>query len=232
VAPTRLDLPELMEAPGQDAALLAGSLADLRRVNRWFGGCWLTLRGLRRLTTGLPAGTPLTILDVATGSADIPAAAVAWARRRGWPARVVATDRSPAILAVAARRQSGVLFAAADAGRLPFADGAVDIAMCSLVLHHLPPDPAVAMLSELRRVSRRGLIVNDLLRHPTGFLGAWLFSRLLTRNPLTRHDALVSVRRAYTQAEMIALAARAGLGPVAFDWLPGYRVAMTAGGGT
>ena len=82
----------------------------------------------------------------------------------------------------------------------------------------------------MRRVARRGVIVNDLVRGWFGYLGAWLLTRVLSDNPLTRHDGPLSVRRAYTPVEMARLAERAGLGPVVFSGLLGYRVTMTADG--
>jgi hypothetical protein len=80
----------------------------------------------------------------------------------------------------------------------------------------------------MRRVARHAVIVNDLVRGWLGYVGAWTMTRVLTRNPLTRHDGPLSVRRAYTRAEMAELARRADLGPVTFRGFMGYRVTMTA----
>ncbi len=218
-----------MDLPNQDQALLAECLDDLRRLNRWSGGLSLTICALRDLTRELNPGAELTIIDVATGGADFPRAIAAWARRRKLQARVLATDFNSKILAVAARSASpDVEFAVADARRLPFADDSFDVATCSLVLHHLEPDEAVCVLKEMRRVARRGVIVNDLVRSWVGYLGALVVPRAMSKNPLFRHDAPLSVRRAYTKGEMAALAAQAGLGPVRFRGLPGYRLTMTA----
>ena len=227
--PSRVDELELMDRPGQDPALVAGNLADLRRVNRWFGGSRLTIQAIERLTRDLGPGDRLAILDLATGGADIPVAIAAWAQRRGVRPWIVASDLSRDILRLARRDDPTVVaFAVADARCLPFPDRSFDVAVCSLALHHLRPDEAVSMLAEMGRVARRGVIVNDLVRHWLGLLGAWLMGRTLTSNPLTRHDAPLSVRRAYTRAEMADLAARAGLRPIRFDGFLGYRVAMTA----
>jgi ubiquinone/menaquinone biosynthesis C-methylase UbiE len=144
-------------------------------------------------------------------------------------AHVLATDRNSKILALAARNAPpDVKFAVADARRLPFADDSFDVATCSLVLHHLEPDDAVRVLKEMRRVARRGVIVNDLVRSWVGYLGALVAPRAMSKNPLFRHDAPLSVRRAYTKGEMATLAARAGLGAVRFRGLPGYRLTMAA----
>ena len=47
-----------------------------------------------------------------------------------------------------------------------------------------------------------------------------------TRNRISRHDAPLSARRSYTRAELIELAARAGLEPLAFYGFFGYRMMM------
>jgi ubiquinone/menaquinone biosynthesis C-methylase UbiE len=220
-----------MDFPDQDLALLAECLNDLRRLNRWSGGHSLTIRALRHLTRELTPGAELKIIDVATGGADFPRAMAAWGRRRKLQTRVLATDLNSKILALAARNAPpNVEFAVADARRLPFTDDSFDVATCSLVLHHLKPDDAVRVLGEMRRVARRGVIVNDLVRSWVGYLGALVVPRAMSKNSLFCHDAPLSVRRAYTKGEMAALAAQAGLGPVRFRGLPGYRLTMTAVG--
>lgn len=227
--PARTTAPELLDRPGLDPAELAGNLADLRRVNRWLGGIRLTLGGLTRLTGDLRPGASLRVIDVATGAADIPIAVAGWAERRGLRPWILATDISAEIVRAADWPVTdGVAVALADARRLPCADDSFDVAICSLVLHHLRPDEAVSMLREMGRVARRGIVVNDLVRHWPGYAGAWLMGHALTRNPLTRHDAPLSVRRAYTRREMLTLLDRAGLRSVACTGFLGYRVALTA----
>ena len=224
----RKDELERLDEPGHDHAVLLGTLHDLCRVNRWLGGTRLTLRALDRLVGGVGAGADLSVIDVGSGASDIPRAVVRWALARGLRPRVLATDVSPDILALAkAREPHGLEFALADARQLPFPDASFDVATCSLLLHHFNPDGAVGILREMRRVSRRGIVVNDLVRGWLGYTGAWALTRVFTSNPLTRHDAPVSVRRAYTRAELAELAARAGLDQVEFTRWLGYRVAMT-----
>ena len=229
--PARAREEEWMDLSGQDPALVSECLDDLRRLNRFTGGISLTVFALAHLTRGLTPGAGIKILDVATGGGDFPRAMAAWARRRGLRARILATDLSPEILGRAASgAPPGIEFAVADARWLPFDDGAFDVATCSLFLHHLEPEDAAATLKEMRRVAWRGVIVNDLVRSWVGYLGGLVVPRMMSRNPLFRHDAPLSVRRAYTKDELAALADQAGLGPVRFRRLPGYRVTMTAAG--
>ena len=66
----------------------------------------------------------------------------------------------------------------------------------------------------MARVARLGIVVNDLDRGRVHWLGAWLIAHLITGNRYTRHDAPLSVRRAYRRREMRELLAEAGLRPV------------------
>lgn len=222
---------EWMDLPGHDPAMLATMFKDLRRVNRWLGGSWLTHRGLDRLLGTQPAQQRTTILDVASGSADIPRVMLRWAARRQRTISIVASDMRHDVLQMTREQDTpGLLhLTAADALSLPFADKSFDIACCSLFLHHLDPDDVIAALREMRRVSRQGVLINDLVRGPISYLGAIAASHIFTRNPISRHDAPLSARRSYTRAELIDLAAEAGLRPRASMGFFGYRVAIVAG---
>jgi SAM-dependent methyltransferase len=117
----------------------------------------------------------------------------------------------------------------ADGSAIPFSDRSYDIAHASLVLHHQSPDDAVGLLSEMGRVARLGVVVNDLDRGWPGWLGAWLFGHLLTGNRYTRHDAPLSVRRAYRVDEAADFIRAAGLIPVAtVRSILGQRYAIAA----
>ena len=220
---------ELLDGPLDDPAALTANLRDLRRINRLTGGAGLTLRAVRAL------GDPATILDVGTGAADIPVLLLADARRRGVPLEVTATDSRPEVLDAALTIQPalvglpGLTFQPADGRRLPYSDNAFDVGHASLVLHHLDADDAVALLRELRRVSRAGIVVNDLDRGRWFWLGAWLITHSLAASRYTRRDGPLSVRRAWTRSETIDLLRQAGLAPVAtFLGFAGHRYAIAA----
>jgi ubiquinone/menaquinone biosynthesis C-methylase UbiE len=219
-----------MDVPGHDRGVIVQNLGDLRRCNRLLGGVRLTLRPLARLESLLPKGETLRVLDVATGGADIPRAVARWARRVGRPLLLVASDVSEPFVSVA-REQSAspeLRFVVADARRLPFRDGAFQVTTCSLALHHMLRHEAEEMLAELRRCAGVGVVVNDIVRGWLGYGGAFVATRLGSRNPLTWHDGPLSVLRAYTKEEMLDLARQAGLRPVRWDGFLAYRVALTA----
>jgi ubiquinone/menaquinone biosynthesis C-methylase UbiE len=229
--PEQVTEPEWMDAPGHSRDVIADNLNDLRRVNRALGGVRLTLEPLRRLAACVPAHDTLRVLDVATGGADIPRAVAEWAARGGRSLLLVASDVSLDFLLVARQQRGGdcrILYVVADARRLPFEGGAFHVVTSSLALHHMLPDEASDMLAESRRCASLGVVVNDIVRGWLGYYGAFVASRLGSRNVLTWHDGPLSVLRAYTRREMEALASAVGLRPVRWDSFLFYRVALTA----
>jgi ubiquinone/menaquinone biosynthesis C-methylase UbiE len=211
------DVPELLDGPLDDPATLDGNLRDLRRINRHLGGVMLSAAAIESLSAHRGE---LTMLDVGTGGADIPAALIELATERRRRLHVVGLDNRPEILAAARRARpeksgiDGLELQVGDGRKLGYADRSFDIAHASLVLHHLEPPAAIQLLREMGRVARLGVVVNDLDRNRLGWIGAWLIGHLLTANRYTRHDAPLSVRRAYRQDEMSAMLRSAGLHPV------------------
>src|SRR5687768_1211563 len=92
---------ELMDQAGLDPAELAGNLRDIRRVNHLLGGTSVVLRHLPQILAQISGQEPVTILDLATGSADIPVAIARWAKRRGIRTTIAASDYSAQMLALA-----------------------------------------------------------------------------------------------------------------------------------
>ncbi|HXD49436.1 MAG TPA: methyltransferase domain-containing protein [Gemmatimonadaceae bacterium] len=231
LAPERRRGVELLDDPQIDAAVRERSIIDVTRSNRWLGGLRAASAALRdalrdamRSVLDETAGArrALTLLDVGTGLADIPQSARAVARALGIELFTVGVDEASSLL-VAARSaiDAGVC---ADALALPFADGAVDVVICSQLLHHFVDADAARLVNELNRVARRAVVVSDLRRSWVAAAGFWLVSFPLRFHPVTRHDGTVSVMRGFTASELQRIVrAGAGVEPVVRRRL-GYRL--------
>ncbi len=220
----RADAVELLDSGELSAAEIEQNLADLARLNRLPGGTATSIAAVERLAGSMSSPR---ILDAGTGCGDIPLAFA----RRGW--RTVGIDSNPEVLALALRQtadEPAIEMVAADARALPFDDGAFDVAHCSLLLHHLDPHDAVRTLEELARVSTRGVVINDLRRGLLPLVATWASVVAFGRSPVTRHDGLVSARRAHTLDELDRLIALAGLSQTwrSKGWLPRVVTAAVA----
>lgn len=206
--------PELLDEPEHDVTELARSLDHVAQVNRWLGGSRALLK---HLAPFLADASTTSILDVGTGSADVPRRIVDWARKHGRSVHVRATDVHPQMQALAAERCARypeITVERADALGLPYEDKSFDVTLLSLTLHHFDGAAQARVLTEAKRVARRAVIVNELLRSPLNYAGARLLAATWwRRNRLTRHDGPLSVLRAFEPEELIALAREAGLKP-------------------
>jgi demethylmenaquinone methyltransferase/2-methoxy-6-polyprenyl-1,4-benzoquinol methylase len=115
----------------------------------------------------LPAGAR-RVLDLCTGTALVPAVLAAHPELF-----VVGLDLSPEMLALGSAKlaragRANASLVRADAGLLPFHDGAFDAVTVSFGLHELPTEIRERALREVKRVLRRGgaLVVADLDRPP------------------------------------------------------------------
>ncbi len=219
---TRIELMDRLDAPPGE---MARNLTVIARLNR-LGATQTILRHVAAFVARRPAGEPLRILDVGTGAADIPLALARWARRHGHRLRIVALEFHPTILGYAARAAHGVpevRLVAGDALEPPLRPGSVDVALCSLMLHHLPEQAVVDLFRRMAEVARLGFVVSDFRREWLAWAAVWLVTRAISGNRMTRHDGPLSVRRAYTPAELARLAAQAGLPDVRWHRAPSFR---------
>ncbi len=216
---------ELMDHPDASPAEMSRSLRDIARLNL-IGATRSILQHVAPFFARLRAGETLRVLDVGTGAADIPLALARWARRHGHRVRIVALDVHPAVLAYAERAVAGtpeVHVVAGNALEAPIRTGAIDVAICSLVLHHLPEEGVAALLRRLADLVRLGFVVSDFRRERLAWAAVWLATRAVSSNRMTRHDGPLSVRRAYTPAELARLAMRAGLPDMGWQRGPAFR---------
>lgn len=205
---------ELMDDPAIDPAKHRGALRALARMNSLAAGhrvLWPAIRAL----AAIPGHPTLRVLDIATGSGDIPVRLIRRARSEGVSLSVDACDTSEVALAEARERaaRSGVAvnFFRLDAIAANIPDE-YDVVTCSLFLHHLPDDTALDLLYKMRCAARQLVLVSDLVRSRAGLILATVIPRLLSRSHVVQVDAVRSVRAAFTPDEMEILATEAGMG--------------------
>jgi SAM-dependent methyltransferase len=188
--------PELLETAR--FALAEKNLHDMARINRWFGPHRALLRVIKDLVS---PQEQFSLLDVGAGSGDMGNCIL----KRFRHAKVVSLDlRINHLHNVQSPR------VAADAFQLPFLPKAFDFVLCSSFLHHFPDSQVINLIAELRRVTRRAVIVLDLERHPVAHSFLPMTKRLFGWSPLTIHDGPVSVAAAFHPVELAALVRAAG----------------------
>jgi tetratricopeptide (TPR) repeat protein len=167
---------ELMDLPGKSVNLFIDDLRHLRQFNRYLGGSRSVIKGLERLIDARNLAR-LSILDVGTGSADIPRAIVRWARGKAVDVEIVAMELD-AIAAHEALIQtqdySEITVIRGDGANAPFHAGRFDVVIASQLLHHFSESDIVAMLGTWSGLAREAILISDLLRHRVAYHGIGL----------------------------------------------------------
>jgi 2-polyprenyl-3-methyl-5-hydroxy-6-metoxy-1,4-benzoquinol methylase len=202
--------PELMDRPQPVTPELASDLENLRQLNRYFGSYALIEHFLRRWI--LP-GVQMRILDLATGSGDIPRLVVDFARRVGAAVTVDAIDQQSSTLEIARDLSADypeINFLKDDVLSFGRESSSYDLVLCSLALHHFREADAVRLLVRCRELSHKYVLVADLRRGLLATIGVYLLTALIFRDPMTRTDGRLSAARAFSFGEFRKLAEQAG----------------------
>jgi len=206
----RVDAPEILDSEACSPSDAQAVLEVIGRVNRWFGGIATTEKMVERVAR-VTGTNCFSLLEVAAGLGGVPDTVRRNLARRGITLDVTLLDIAASHLpdgnsaAIGGDRNRRVV---ADALALPFCNDPFDLVSCNLFAHHLDPLRLGQFVREGLRVSRRALLINDLVRHPLHLALAYAGYPLM-RNRVAWLDGLTSVRRAYIPGEirnMLALA--------------------------
>jgi 2-polyprenyl-3-methyl-5-hydroxy-6-metoxy-1,4-benzoquinol methylase len=202
---------ELMDRPQPVSAELEQDLENLRQLNRSLGSHALIRRFLSRW---ISAGDELRVVDLATGSGDIPRMIVDYTRKVAARITIDAIDQQSATVAIARKLSAGYPeISYINANILDWNPAEpYDIVFCSLALHHFSDDDAVAVLRHCRELSRKFVLVSDLRRGWLATIGVHVLTALIFREAMTRYDGRLSAARAFSFTEFHDLAIRAGWG--------------------
>src|SRR5207247_4573869 len=133
----------------------------IRQLYLWFGSYRLILGFIRRW---IRPDTHARIVDLATGSGDIPRLIADCARDAGAQVEIDALDRQPATLEIANNLSSDypeIFYRVANI--LAWSSGEdYEIVIFTIALHHFSDEDAVTVLRRCRELSRRFVLVSDL----------------------------------------------------------------------
>jgi 2-polyprenyl-3-methyl-5-hydroxy-6-metoxy-1,4-benzoquinol methylase len=208
---------EWMDLPSTSREEFVQALHDIRWVNKRLGGTAALLNGVLELLPRTYAGT-FKILDLGTGSADIPLALARWARSQKHKTNIrfeiTALDMHPIAVETARHMTQDypeIEVTQGNALQLSYDNQSFDIVTSSMCMHHLSDADAGRLLREMARLGRLGFVINELERHPLAWLGIHLLGRFTRKGAVFKHDAPLSVLRGFNRKELETLRTQSSL---------------------
>lgn len=220
----RSDELELMDDLSIQGDELEQTLEEIERINRALGGYAPSIEGLEAL---LPPGIErVRVLDVGTGSAELPRRMVEWGRARGIEIRVKAIDLAKTTVARARRLSHSHPEIDVALENLFDVAGEFDVVHGALVLHHFPARSTADAIGKMFSLAKIGVVVNDLHRHFVAWASIKVITRLFAKSRLVQNDGPLSVRRGFTRADLEAICRQAGVPAPELAWRPMFRWRM------
>ena len=196
---------EWMDQPDLDPGLHVQALRGLSNLNRATGIARCLYRQIRRIAKRKP-GT-LRLLDVASGSGDLPVAWAVRARREGIPLEITTLDVSEFATRMQHEKADAAGVQLRSLQRDCVTEGlpsGFDVCTNSLFLHHLTEEKAIGLVRSMIE-SAEHVVICDLERSRANRLLVTLGARLVTRSPVVHVDARRSIEGAYSRNEFESL---------------------------
>ncbi|MGY3089122.1 2-polyprenyl-3-methyl-5-hydroxy-6-metoxy-1,4-benzoquinol methylase [Hymenobacter sp. UYAg731] len=218
--------PELMDDLTLANDALRQNLDELETINTWLGGYAPVLNALQRLKSRFPTGRPLRLADLGSGGGDTLSHVARWARRNGVSVELTGIDANAFMLEYAtakSREYPEISYRQFDIFSPEFQAQPYDVLTCSLFCHHFTDEELVRLLRQWHQQAGVAVVINDLHRHWLAYHSIKWLTRLLGGSYLVRHDAPLSVARAFRRQDWVALLARAGITRYELRWRWAFR---------
>lgn len=190
------------------------ALSELKLINKYLGGISTTKSALRYFIQSKK--DELKILDIGSGSSDN-----LLASKSKYPnLKFFSIDKNLRVL-TNSKKLSNKIYA--DAFSLPLKNKSFDIIHVALFLHHFTEEQINILLKEFLRISKRGIIINDLQRSYFALLGIKILTVLFSRSQMVKNDGPLSVQRGFTKSELINLFSNAGIKNFIIKWNWAFR---------
>ena len=208
------------------ADALRQNLDELETINTWLGGYRPVLNALARLKSRWPAGRPLQLADLGSGGGDTLRHVARWARKNGVAVELTGIDANAFMLEYAtakSREYPEISYRQLDIFSPEFQAQPYDILTSSLFCHHFTDEELVPLLRQWHRQAGVAVVINDLHRHWLAYYSIQWLTRLLGGSYLVRHDAPLSVARAFRREDWMKLLAQAGIEKYELRWRWAFR---------
>lgn len=216
---------ELMDDLDCSGEELTQTLRELKTINRWLGGNYVTTNGLSKIFKSHPQSS-YTIADIGCGGGDMIKVMQKWAVDQKKAIKFIGIDANRNIIDLARVRLADVpkvTWRVQNVFNEEFSEEKVDISTCTLFTHHFTDRELIGLLESLRAKSRLGIVINDLHRHWFAFYSIKFLTRVFSKSKMVQHDASLSVLRSFSKSDWERILRSAGIDKFNISWHWAFR---------
>lgn len=170
------------------------ALKELNIINKYLGGNSVSVKGLKLLKD---KNEDISIIDIGSGGSDLYKAI----KNNFNNLFYVSVDLNKRACTYNIKENNNPTICG-NAFSLPFNNNSFDFLHASLFIHHFNENEINLLLNEFVRISRKGIIINDLHRSIFALVSISVLTTLFSKSEMVKHDAPLSVKRGFTKSEL------------------------------
>jgi 2-polyprenyl-3-methyl-5-hydroxy-6-metoxy-1,4-benzoquinol methylase len=220
---TRSNKKELLDKPGIPFNDIRRNMEELKVINQYLGGHKCTLTGIKKLI-GNDDQNQFHIVEIGSGGGDNLNVIQNWATANKKSVQLTGIDFNQECINYARQvsNQKMINFIHSDYKEVNF-DTKPDVIFSSLFCHHFTDEELLNQLQWMAENSSIGFFINDLHRHPLAFYSIKMLTKLFSKSYLVKHDAPLSVLRAFKKQDWQQLMQKADLFNFKVEWIWAFR---------
>ena len=214
---------EIMDDLDISGPVIAQTLRELNTINKRLGGNRISVSAYK---TFAKKDAEITLADLGCGGGDIMVEMVKWSRKKGVKSRFVGIDANPHIVEYAeghTNKYPEITYQSINIFSDEFKKQPFDIIHCCLFVHHFTSEELVMLFKQFKEQARKGVIINDLHRHPLAYWSILLLTSLFSKSTMVKNDASVSVARGFKKSELKEILREAGIEKYQLRWKWAFR---------
>lgn len=203
----RVTQPEFLDSKDCDPQLAYSSYRLMKWVNRFGGGTKAVANYLATEISRNGSGRSIRILDIGSGTCDIPLAILKRAQKRSQKIEFICLETNETALKIAAEN---IIRSGFDAIELK--DESIfefdcpqdfDYAIGSMFFHHFRDEQILNLIEKLRSYVLRSILINDLRRNLMSYASCRVLACSFSKG--LKHDVLLSIRKGFKPKELCRL---------------------------
>lgn len=197
---------ELMDDPNMGFEELKNAYIDINRCNKWLGGDNITINAVWKLIKE-DRTKSYTILDMGCGDGTMLLKLSNFLNKNHVSHDMIGVDLRDDVLQIA--REKTKAYANIEFSKMDIlkADSSFkcDILINTLTMHHFEEERIDAFLKQFVKLTRTGVVINDLHRSRLAYYLFRVFSHLFLSTKVARYDGLVSILKGFKKQELVTL---------------------------
>ncbi len=209
---------EIMDDFSITDARINTALSELEIINKYLGGRSTSKKGLEIISKVIGQSKRISILDVGSGGSDN-----FKFNSNGTTVCLTSLDINKGVCRYVKENSSDVNIICGDSYCLPFKESSFDIVHVSLFLHHFSEGEINKLMQSFMKISRHGIIINDLHRSVYAYAGIKLLTFLFSKSEMVKNDGPLSVKRGFLRKELQEIFSSAKSSSVIIEYRWAFR---------